>query len=80
MVDVLLKKAYIALRPFKEEHPDLKDIQKSHRSGTATLNFQRNSPVAARGKVAKAAALAVFLDLRLLLSSLHFAKSIFEIG
>ena len=59
---------------------------KSRRSGSATLNFQRNLPRAARGKVATAAALAVCLDLRPLsfcdghTGLRHFAKSIFELG
>ena len=58
---------------------------KSHRSGSATLNFQRNLPVAARSQVAKAAALAVCLDSRPLSfcdghpGLLHFAKSVFEL-
>ena len=38
--------------------------KKSQSSGSATLNFQRNLPVAARGKKGTAAALAVCLDLR----------------
>ena len=60
--------------------------KKTHKSGYATLNSQRNLPGVARGKAARSAAIAVCLDLRNFSfcdrhpDLRHFAKSMFELG
>ena len=58
----------------------------SHKNGHKKVTFRRQLPVAARSKVARAAALSVALDMRLLSfcdgqPGMHeFTRTIFEMG
>ena len=82
-----LEKSLYSFKTIQGGTSRLERQTKRHRSGSATLNFQRNLPSASRGNLATtAAALAVCLDFRPLSycdghpGLVHFGKSIFELG
>ena len=80
---------YRAIQSFKTIQVGTSRLErhtKSHRNGSNAICFQRQLPVSAKKKVALAAALALYVDVRPLSfcdghpGMKHFAQSIFEMG